>query len=51
MFYKEYSFTNLPNRKFDFFLPDLNICIEFDGKQHFESIDFFGGDSYLKKIQ
>lgn len=28
---------------FDFFLPDDNICIEFDGRQHFEPIEFFGG--------
>ena len=25
---------------FDFFLPDYNLCIEFDGKQHFEPISF-----------
>ena len=25
---------------FDFYLPELNICIEYDGIQHFESIDF-----------
>ena len=29
---------------FDFYLEDLNTCIEFDGLQHFNSIDFFGGD-------
>lgn len=26
--------------KFDFYLPDFNICIEFDGQQHFEPVDF-----------
>ena len=26
--------------KFDFYLPDYNYCIEFDGKQHFEVVDF-----------
>lgn len=32
---------------FDFYLPLHNICIEYDGEQHFGPIDFFGGmDSY-----
>lgn len=35
----------------DFFLLDYNIVIEYDGKQHFESIDFFGGDKTLKENQ
>jgi len=29
--------------KFDFYLPDFNKCIEFDGPQHFKPIRFFGG--------
>jgi very-short-patch-repair endonuclease len=29
--------------KFDFFLFDYNICIEYDGEQHFTPIDHFGG--------
>lgn len=28
---------------FDFYLPEYNLCIEFDGRQHFEVIDFYGG--------
>lgn len=28
---------------FDFYLPSYNILIEFDGKQHYKIIDFFGG--------
>lgn len=28
---------------FDFYLPDYNICVEFDGRQHFEPIEYFGG--------
>lgn len=38
-FKKEYIFKNLPNRRFDFYLPDYNICIEYDGKQHFNYIN------------
>ncbi|MFA5586052.1 MAG: hypothetical protein WDA02_05840 [Saccharofermentanales bacterium] len=36
---------------FDYYLPNKNICIEYDGKQHYESISFFGGDDTLKKQQ
>jgi hypothetical protein len=28
---------------FDFYLPKYNICIEFDGRQHFEPVEKFGG--------
>ncbi len=28
---------------FDFYLPDYNLCIEFDGRQHFEPVEHFGG--------
>lgn len=35
-------FRRLP---FDFYLPELNICIEFQGKQHYEPIEFFGGSA------
>lgn len=37
-FQREYKFKELPNRRFDFYLPEKNICIEFDGKQHFEYV-------------
>ena len=32
---------------FDFYIPQYNICIEYDGIQHYESISYFGGDSKL----
>ena len=32
---------------FDFYLPDYNLCVEFDGIQHFKPMEFFGGvDGY-----
>lgn len=34
---------NISYLKFDFYLPTLRTCIEFDGIQHFEPIEFFGG--------
>lgn len=44
---REYKFDKCKgiNHKlpFDFYLPELNTCIEYDGKQHFEPIERFGG--------
>lgn len=33
---------------FDFYIPELNLCIEADGIQHYETNDFFGGEEGLK---
>lgn len=48
---KEFIFPDLPNKRFDFFLPQFNSCIEYDGEQHFYAIDFFGGQKNLKETQ
>ena len=53
---KEYSFIDClsPSNKllkFDFYLPVLDIIIEYDGIQHFEPVDFFGGEESFKKTQ
>lgn len=37
--------------RFDFFLEEIKLVIEFDGIQHFVSRDFFGGEDYLKKVR
>ena len=35
------------NLRLDFFLTDYNIAIECQGRQHYETVDFFGGqDGY-----
>lgn len=45
-YYKEYSFSDCRNPKtgallrFDFYLPTFNVCIEFDGYQHFHQNEF-----------
>lgn len=37
---------------FDFYLPDYNVCIEYDGKQHFKPIKFFGGEeAFYKRVE
>lgn len=33
---------------FDFYLPNLNICIEYQGLQHFEPVGEFGGEESFK---
>lgn len=45
---QEHTFLNCKNKQllpFDFYLPDLNICIEYDGIQHFKPIKAFGGQN------
>ena len=45
-FIQQKTFNNLKdknNLRFDFFLPDYNCCIEYNGIQHYEAKDFFGG--------
>jgi hypothetical protein len=39
------------NLRFDFYLPDFNICIEYDGKQHFHINEYFGGEEGYKIIK
>lgn len=36
---------NIKPLPFDFYIPDINTCIEYDGIQHFEPIDFAGHGS------
>lgn len=36
---------------FDFYLPDKNLIIEYDGRQHYESVPVFGGDKGLERTQ
>jgi len=53
-FVQEYKFKDCKNKKqlpFDFYLPDYNVCIEYDGRQHFESIDYFGGIESFNKLK
>lgn len=47
---KEFIFPN-SRKRFDFYLPELNTCIEYDGEQHFIAKDFFGGEQGLLETQ
>lgn len=39
----QYSPQWLGRQRFDIYIESLNIAIEYNGKQHYEPIDFFGG--------
>ena len=39
------------NLKCDFYLSKSNVVIEYNGRQHYESIEFFGGDDAFKENQ
>lgn len=41
----------LDRQHIDIFIPELNLGIEYQGQQHYEPIDFFGGEEGLRKRQ
>lgn len=53
-FTQNYKFDDCRDKRklpFDFYLPNHNICIEYDGIQHFNPIERFGGVKELESIQ
>jgi len=46
---KIFSFKDCKRLSFDFFLPEFNKAVEFDGIQHFKPVDFFGGETSFKR--
>lgn len=54
--YREKSFNDCRNKEgnllfFDFFVPERNLLIEFDHKQHFIPTSFFGGEIGFLKLK
>jgi very-short-patch-repair endonuclease len=50
-YFSQYKFDNCKFKRklpFDFYLPDKNICIEFDGEFHYRNNEYFGGEKALK---
>lgn len=39
------------NLRFDFYIHELKTCIEYDGLQHIQSVDFFGGEEGFKQTK
>ena len=51
-FVREYRIPNINVRfEYDFYLPDYNLLIEFQGIQHYESIEYFGGEENLRYVK
>ena len=49
----QYKFDNCKNiypLPFDFYLPEYNTCIEFQGLQHYKPVKRFGGESGFKLL-
>lgn len=50
-FVQEYRFDDCKHKRslpFDFYIPKYNLCIEFDGEQHYKAYDYFGGENVFK---
>ena len=51
--FRQYVFPDCKHKRvlyFDFYLPDFNLCIEYQGQQHYELVDFAGkGDIWARK--
>ena len=41
------KFEGLKRLSYDFYVPKFNTLIEYQGKQHYDSVNFFGGDKTL----
>ena len=54
-FKEQYTFTDCKNiilLPFDFYLPEKDICIEYDGIQHYKPVAFFGGiDRFKERVE
>lgn len=48
------TFDSCKNKRvlpFDFYIPKYNVCIEYQGRQHYEPVEYFGGEkSFTKQI-
>jgi very-short-patch-repair endonuclease len=51
-FIRQHKFDDCRDKSrlpFDFYIPLLNMCIEYDGLQHFKPILYFGGQDKFEK--
>ena len=51
LFIKQKRFNDCKNKNplpFDFYLPSNNLCIEYNGVQHYRPVECFGGEKYFK---
>ena len=53
-YFSQFTFENCKDINplpFDFYLPDYNCCIEYQGKQHFKPVEKWGGIKNLETYQ
>lgn len=55
-YHREFGFDDckgVGNKKlrFDFYLPEYNTLIEYDGEQHFKPIEYFGGEEHFNILK
>lgn len=53
-YYRQHKFENCRNTKslpFDFYIPTIRTCIEFDGIQHYQPVSYFGGVESYEKLK
>jgi very-short-patch-repair endonuclease len=62
LYLKEHNINYKPQKRFsdckdklplpfDFYLPDFNTCIEYDGEQHYKPYRFSQDEKYIKKLE
>lgn len=49
--HKFYGCRNIFELPFDFYIPSMRACVEFDGKQHYEPMELFGGVSTHEQLK
>jgi very-short-patch-repair endonuclease len=53
-YYRQHKFEdckNIHQLPFDFYIPSKRLIIEFDGKQHYEPMSFFGGVEAYERLK
>ena len=53
-FDRQKTFPDLKHQRllyYDFYLPEYNSCVEYDGEQHFKSVPGWGGEENLYNVQ
>ena len=53
-FIQEHRFKDCKHKnllRFDFYIPNYNLCIEYDGEQHYKAFNHFGGEERLKDTE
>ena len=50
-YYKEYRLNKNYRFRYDFYLPDYNILIEYHGEQHYKNVNWFKGTTFEKRLE